>query len=434
MNAEVTPQEGCRRSLHVDLPPEDVVATRKRILKAFQGRAEIPGYRRGKVPFPVLERRFGEALARDLLEELTRTAWRSALKEKEIKVVSLVDIHDNAVTPEGGFSAEYVFDAPPEFDLPDYSSIPVRYEKVAIDDGDVDRQLESLRASAGTYRDASADHVVAKDDLVSGSLTGSADGGSIAEWVGEEHKSLAATDDAWAHAGSDYGPVPGFGNAVLGHKAGDEVSFDTVFPDDFYVETLRGKAVHYAGTVTRVQEFVPAELDETFCQRFGAANPDELRVAIRARLEDQAANANRGRLTEALCQYLLSNTSFEPPQSSVDAETRGIVQEMVSGGMRRGADKDDILKDKEKILENAQNLARDRIRVSFILRRIAEAEKIEATQGEVRARIRDIAAQRDSTYEKTVAELARANALQDIQDAIVRDKTVEWLRERAKEA
>ena len=433
MNAEVTPVEGCRSKLHVEIPAAEVAAARKKILYSYQRHAELPGYRKGKAPLPALERRFGDRIAQDLSDELTRTGWQDASKEKGLQVVAIVNVENVAIGVDG-FSADYTFDAPPEFELPAYDSIPVRYEKVAVSDADVDHQFEDLRRAAATLTDADADHVIADGDLVQASIAGSADGGPIDELVGEEHKTLAANDAAWARAGAEYGAIPGLGKAVVGKKSGEAFEFDTVFADDFYVEALRGKSVHYAGTVGKVSAFVPAEVNEDFCKRFGAANADELRVAIRGRLEEQAAEANEQRLTEAICQYLLANTSFEPPKSSVDSETRSLVQEMVAGGMSRGADKDAIAKDKDKILETAERLAVDRVRVSWILRRIAEAEKIESTQGELRARIQQIAARRESTYDKVYDELSRRGALEDIKGAILRDKAVAWLREHVKEA
>ena len=433
MNAEVTPVEGCRSTLHVEMTAEEVATARKKILYSYQRQAELPGYRKGKAPLAVLERRFGDRIQQDLSEELTRTGWRNANAEKKLEVVAIVDVANVSVTADG-FSADYTFDGPPDFTLPAYDSIPVHYEKAAVTDADVDRQFEDLRRAAGTLKDAEPDHVVAEGDLVQASIAGSADGGSIADLVGEEHKSLASNDAAWARAGAEYGAVPGLGKAVIGHKSGDAFEFDTVFADDFYVEVLRGKEVHYAGTVGKVSAFAPAEVDEAFCKRFGAANEDELRVAIRGRLEEQAADANEQRLSEALCQYLLANTPFEPPKSAVEGETRSLVQEMVAGGMSRGADKDDLLKDKDKILETAEHLAADRVRVAWILRRIAEKEKIDCTQGELRARIQQIAARRDSTYDKVYEELSRRDALDDIKQAILRDKAIAWLREHAKEA
>ena len=433
MNAEVTSLEGCRSKLHVELPAEDVAAARKKILNTYQRLAELPGFRKGKAPIAAIEHRFSDRIAQDLHDELTRSSWQNAVKEKELKVVAVVNVENVSVTPDG-FSADYTFDQPPEFQLPAYQSIPVSYEKAAVTDADVDHQFEDLRRAAGTLKDAEEGHVVANGDLVQCSVTGSADGGSIAELVGEEHKTLAANDAAWCRAGAEYGAIPGLGAAVVGLKAGDPVEFDAVFDDKFYVEALRGKTVHYAGTVTKVEAFVPAEVNDEFCKRFGAANEDELRVSIRARLEEQAADANQSRLSEAICQYLLANTPFEPPKSSVDSETRSVVQDMVSGGVRQGIDRDNLLKDKDKILENAERLASDRVRVAWILKRIAEAEGITSTQGELRARISEIAARRDSTYEKTYAELRARDAIEGIREAILRDKAIAWLRERVKEA
>ena len=432
MNAEVTSLEGCRSKLHVERPAEDVAAARKKILYSYQRYAELPGFRKGKAPLSALEHRFSDRIAQDLNDELTRSSWLNAVKEKELKVVNVVNVENVSITPDG-FSADYIYDQPPAFDLPAYQSIPVSYEKAAVTDADVDHQFEDLRRSAGTLKEAEADHVVAEGDLVQCAIVGSADGGSIADLVGEEHKTLASNDTAWCRAGGDFSPVPGLGAAVVGHKVGDAIEFDAVFEDNFYVEALRGKTVHYTGTVGKVEAFVPAEVNEEFCKRFGAANVDELRVSLRTRLEERAADMNQNRLSEAICQYLLANTTFEPPKSSVDSEARSIVQDMVAGGVRQGVDRDDILKDKDKILENAERLAADRVRVSWILRRIAEAEGITSTQGELRARIAEIAARRDSTYEKTYAELSARGAIDDIREAILRDKAIAWLRERAKE-
>ncbi len=433
MTAEITTLEGCRRKLHAELPAEAVAAAYKKLLISYQRQAELPGFRKGKAPFATLERRFAANLAEDLAQQMTRQAWRDAVKEKDIKLVELVNIENISTSRTEGFSADYTYDTVPEFDLPDYSAIPVQYEKAAVTDADVDGQLESLRRSASTFKDAEPGHVIVEGDLVQGSLAGSADGGPIDALVGDEHKSLASTDSAWCRAGAEYGAIPGFGKAVIGHQVGDDIEFDAVFPDDFYVEVLRGKTVHYKGSLTKASTTVLPDVDEEFCKRFGAGNADELRTAIRARLENQAASANESRKSEAICQYLLTNCAFDIPKSSVERESRSIVQETVAGGIQQGVDRDTILKDKEKILENAEKLAADRVRVSWILGRIAEAEKITSTQAELRRRISEIAERRDSSYEKTYADLERRGAIEDIQSAIVNEKALAWLRERAKE-
>lgn len=433
MTAEITTLEGCRRKLHAELPAEAVAAAYKKLLISYQRQAELPGFRKGKAPFATLERRFAANLAEDLAQQMTRQAWRDAVKEKDIKLVELVNIENISTSRTEGFSADYTYDTVPEFDLPDYSAIPVQYEKAAVTDADVDGQLESLRRSASTFKDAEPGHVIVEGDLVQGSLAGSADGGPIDALVGDEHKSLASTDSAWCRAGAEYGAIPGFGKAVIGHQVGDAIEFDAVFPDDFYVEVLRGKTVHYKGSLTKASTTVLPDVDEEFCKRFGAGNADELRTAIRARLENQAASANESRKSEAICQYLLTNCAFDIPKSSVERESRSIVQETVAGGIQQGVDRDTILKDKEKILENAEKLAADRVRVSWILGRIAEAEKITSTQAELRRRISEIAERRDSSYEKTYADLERRGAIEDIQSAIVNEKALAWLRERAKE-
>lgn len=433
MTAELTSLEGCRRKLHVELPAEDVVAAYKRVLRDYQTHAELPGFRKGKAPVSTIERRFGANIAQDVNQFLTGKAWRDAIKEKEIKAVEIVDVDNVNVSKTEGFSADYTLDVAPEFELPDYAAIPVTFEKAAVSDADVDNQLESFRRSSSTYKDAEPDHAIVDGDLVQGSLVASADGGPIDELVGEEHKSLAATDTAWCRAGADYGAIPGFGKAVLGLKVGDAVEFDTVFASDYYVEALRDKSVHYKGTINKVSTTVLPEVDEAFCKRFGADDADSLKAAIRARLEEQAAAANESRKSEAICQYLLANTTLDAPKSSIDQEARAIVQEMVSGGLRQGVEKDDILKDKDKILENAEKLAADRVRVGWILGKIADAEKITASQGEIRARISEIAERRQSTYEKTLSDLEKRGAIEGITSAIVNEKALAWLRERAKE-
>lgn len=433
MTAELTPMEGCRRKLHVELPAESVAAAYKKILTNYQRHAELPGFRKGKAPLATIERRFGSSITSDLHQEMTGTAWRDAIKEQDIKAVEIVDIENVTVSRTEGFSADYTFDVAPEFELPAYDTFSITYEKASVSDADIDSQIEQVRKSRATVQPAEEGHVIVDGDLVQGALTGSADGGPIDELVGESHKSLASTEGAWCTAGSEYGVFPGFGQAVTGLKAGDAVEFDAVFADDYYVEPLRGKTVHYKGTINKVSASVLPELNEEFLKNYGVETVDAFRTLVRNYLEQQASQANEQRKTEAICQYLLSNTTFDAPAATVDREAKGIVQEMISGGLRQGVQKDDILKDKEKIFENAQKLATDRVRVSWILGRIAEAEKISVTKAELSSRVTEIAERRQSSFEKTFAELERRGALEDIENAIRNEKAIDLLRERVKE-
>ena len=433
MTAEITPVEGCRSKVHVELPADDVAVVYKEILARYRREASIPGFRKGKAPVSAIERLFASSLEQDLSQRAVQKAWNDVVREKELKVVHLVDIENVSVARATGLSADFTYDAEPEFSLPAYDAIPVSFEKDSVTDAQVEERLEGLRRSSASYKDADAAHAIVDGDLVQGSLTGSADGGPIDDLVGEEHKSLASTDSAWCRAGAEYGAIPGFGLAVVGLHIGDSVAFDAVFPDDFHVEALRGKTVHYEGKVAKVSTTVLPEVDADFCKRFGANDADALRDLLRKRLEMQAEAVNASRKREAICHYLLANTAFEPPKSIVEAETRGIVQDMISSGVQNGVNKEDILKDKEKILADAERLANDRVRVQFILRSIADAEKITAPRGEVLSRVRDIATRRGETFDKTLADLKRRGAMDDIEHSVLSDKTLAWLAERAKE-
>ncbi len=434
MTIELTEQEGCRRLLHVELPAEDVVAEFARVSKSFQRQAQIKGFRAGKAPAAIVEKKFADQIDEEASQRLTGQAYRDAVKEKAIEVASLVNIENVVVSKTEGFKADYTVDIVPAFDLAPYTDLEVAYEKHAVSDDDCAKTLESFRQRAATISDATDDHALAEGDFCHVSYEGSIDGGPL-EIADKDNSFLASDKDSWVRVGVDgYSRVKNLCAAVVGLKKGDAFELDVAYEDDCHVESLRGRSVHYKGTILSAQSLVLPEVDDAFAKNFGSDSVDALKVSIRQRLESYSAEENERRLFEALCKKLIADNPFTPPAGPVERETSRIVQEIVSNGLRQGVEKDKMLEDKEKIYEEAKRVAEGRIALRYIALKIAEAEKITFTEGEVRARINSIAAEQKSTFEKVAQTLVRRGLMEDLEDDIRFSKALEFVKSHIKEA
>lgn len=433
MKVEVQTPEPCRRQLHIELAPEDVRADYENVVRMFLEEGSIAGFRKGKAPRHLVERKYGKSIDEEFRRMIVPKAYRDAIKQEGLSIAAVVGVENVVLSPATGLVCDVSVDVAPEFELPTYDGIPVKREEVAVTDAQVDENVAGLLERLADHVDADEGHVAAEGDAAVADYEASADGQPLVAVVPEAGR-LASGKEVWFPVGNESAVLNGMAGLLVGATAGAVREFDTTFADDEAVEALRGRTVHYRVTVTKLRKRVVPALDEAFCKRLGIESPDALKALLRRRLEGEAERRDAERRSQAVSEYLLRNTTLDVPRTLVENETRSAIQQIVQESLRGGVPREKLVEQQAALVESAGEAAKQRLKVSYILLKIAEVEKIEATDHEVDARIAAMARARDIPVERVRAEIEDRYGIDSLQSDIRANKAMAWLLEHAKDA
>jgi trigger factor len=419
----------CRKLLHVSAPTDEVMPEYNNVLKAYRKQARIPGFRKGKAPEAVVERRFKNELMEDAKDRLVPQLYREAIEKEKANPIAVVDVHDVEFEKGSGLSFQVTLDVAPDFKLPRYKKISVKSKKAAIEDKAVDEAIEKMRESSARYEEA-GDREVKDGDFIKCDFTGEIDGKPIAD-VSEEAAVVSKGSDFSLMVG-EADIIPGLSAGVTGAKREEEREVDVEFPSDYRLKSLCGKKATYKVKVTGIRERVLPEMDEEFAKKFDADSMSALQDMIRKELLEGAERTEKERLKGEIVQHLLAKVKMDVPQSVVEQEKNAMVRNIVNRIAMQGANKDQIEAQRDTILEEASKSSEERVRSSYILSKIADEEEISVEDKELDDKIVEMSQRYGMPPEKFRAEMEKRNSIEGLRSEIRAEKTLEFLFEHAK--
>ena len=420
-------QPGFVSKLRIELPSDEVSKEWDAIANSFARLAKIPGYRPGKAPRAVVDKRFRKEIQEELTKKLVSKSYHEAIEQEQLRVASLTNIEDIQFGEDKSMRFRATVVTAPEFDLPDYKNIPVQLPDTKVSDAEVEAALERLRDQAADFVDVTGRGLQMSDFAVL-DFEGSIDTKPISEIAPETSKNLQGGKKFWLHMAPD-NFLPKFCQQLVAQEPGETRLVIVNFPDDFPVKQLAGKKADYAVTLREIKEKILAPVDDVLAAKL---IPGKTLVELRQMIEHDVEHAKEHDVERAkesqIMKYLHERIQFEVPPALLQNETRRALAELVQRNRERGIT-DEMLKEKEKeLIDGAAGLAAHRLKTNFILHRIAEREKIQVTKEDVDRQIRQEAARYDVSPEKMRKELRQQDALDDIADQILLGKTLDFLK------
>jgi trigger factor len=427
MKVEVETQPGSVSTLRIELPPEEVSKEWDSIATSFVRFAKIPGYRPGKAPRAVIEKRFRREIQDELTKKLVSKSYHDAIEQKQLRVASLVNIEDVQFGDDKSMRFRATVVTVPEFELPEYKNISVQLPEIKVSDADVDSALERLRNQSADFVDVPGRGLQMGDFAVV-DFDGSVDGKPISEIAPQASKNLQGGKKFWLHLASD-NFLPEFCDQLIGQNREETRLVIVNFPDDFAVKELVGKKADYAVTLREVKEKVLPPIDDGLAAKLV---PGKTLVDLRRMIEHDIEHAKQHDAERAkesqIMKYLHDRIQFELPPALLQNETRRALGELVQQNRERGIP-DEMLKDKEKeLIESAAALAAQRLKTNFILHRIAEREKIQTSPQDIDARIRAEANRYGVSPDKMRHELQEHDGLNTLAEQVLLGKTLDFLK------
>jgi trigger factor len=428
VNVTVENLAPCKKLVRVEVESKDVDAAFDAMLKDFQRSASLPGFRPGKAPRDMIAKRYEKDIQDEVKKKLIPDAYRKAVDEQKLDVVGYPDIEEIQFGRGQALQFAATVETAPEFQLPDYAGIPVKRETTTVTDADVDRAINLLRERHISFE--TVDRPAAAGDVAVVNYTGTCDGKPVVE-VAPAAKGLSEQKNFWVNLEPD-AFIPGFADQLAGAKAGDQKTVNVDFPADFVTPELAGKKGVYDVHVVEIKAKVLPPLDDAFAKSYDAENIEKLRAGVRRDLENELTYKTNRSIRNQLVGELIKRVSFDLPEAVLARETRNVVYDIVNENQKRGVPRELVEKQKDQIYSAAAEGAKSRVKLNFILQKIAEKEDIKVSQEEVMHRIAHLAAMYDIPPEKFARDLQKRNGVVEVYDELARDKTLELLQQKAK--
>jgi trigger factor len=430
MKVAIEKGDGCRRIVSIDVPAEDVKSDYESLLAVYTQQVRLPGFRQGKAPSALVEKRFASQLVEDAKQRLVPRFYQEAAAQEQLKPVTVLDVTDVVFAKAGGLQFKVTVDVAPDFKLPKYEKLTIRGSEPVTTDEDVEKAIDDLRGRFASYEDVEG-RAVQAEDLVQVDYSGACDGASLSE-LASDCQDLGKGEDFWVPV-SEPEFLPGFNAGLVGTEMGSEATIDVVFPEDYHVAAVAGKKALYTVKVKAIRARQLPELDEEFLKRVGMETEEALRKMVRENLEEGSKNAEEASRRDAVAEQLLAKSNFDIPESLLEQERNAILRDMISEAARGGVAREAMEAQREGMVQVADERAAKRVRLTYILDAIADKEEVTVNDEDVDARLEEMASRYYMPVDRLRGEMEKHDAgLANLRGEVRAGKVMELILERAK--
>jgi trigger factor len=412
-----------KKKITVTVPRERIDAKMTDMFGELSLSAQVPGFRVGRAPRRLLEKRFGKEVREDVRNALIGESIGTAIEEAELKTMGEPDLNldDIELPDDGEMSFSFEVEIQPEFDLPETEGIEVTREIFEVDSDRVDEYIDNIREGQARYE--KTDEAAEEGDSVEVSAT--IKGEDIDHEVDHATVRVAASMLEGI-------ALPELAEELKGKKAGDTVTITKTIGESHANEDWQGKDVEITLTVKEVHRRIIPELDEDFAKQSGFDSVDELREFVANRLKARVDMEVQKSLRDQICKSLIDNTDFELPEGVVARHTQRLVQRRFVEMLQYGVPRERIEENLAELQAAAQEEAVSNLKLSFILGKIAEEQDIDVTDAEINSRVAQMAAQYNRRPERLRQELAADGSLEQVAISLREEKALDKLLEDAK--
>jgi len=371
MKVDVEDVSTVKKIMHVEIPEKDVARELDKAYKTLKTNVKIKGFRPGKVPLSLLEKRFKKEMHEEVSGQLIQNSYGGALGQAE-----LVPVGEPAIDrPDFEKGQPYRYSAtievrPPVGDL-DLNGLKLKEKVHVIDDVEVETQLKMLQKRNAQLRSVDEDRPVRDKDVVIIDYEGFKDGKPL--------EPTRKTENFQVEIGSGR-ILEDFDKQLVGMEPDSTKELQVRFPDDYYNKDLAGLEVTFKVTLKEIKEEVLPELDDEFAKDLGEYETlDELKEAIRKDLEQRYKAESRRQLRQDIIDKLIEQSDFELPEVLVKGELAGVVRDAQSLMAQRGMSLEQSGQTEEELSEKYLPMAERKVREYLLIEKVIDQEEITLT-------------------------------------------------------
>ena len=422
MQITETLSDGLKREYRIVVPADDIEGRIDKKLDELAGTANIKGFRPGKAPRPVLRRRFGKSVRGEVLRDTIETSWRQAITDRGVRPALTPSV--DVTPPDPGKDLEFTLalEALPEFDPVDVKGMKLERLTAEVSEERIQGALEEFAAAERDFRPAESGRAARPGDALRIAFEGAIDGEAFAGGSAGDVR-LVLGSGAF---------LPGFEDGLVGVRQGETREVRATFPEDFSNRELAGKTAVFSVSVSELTVPVDVAVDDALAARFGLADLEALRAAVRERRQREHRALARLRLKRQILDRLADDHDFGVPETLVENEFGQIWRQIETDMERAGVSWSDPDRDEDAERKDYRAIAERRVRLGLILSEIGKRNGIVVPQDELNRAVMEHARSYPGK-EREIFDMFRSNPemMNHLHAPLLEDKVIDFIVEMA---
>lgn len=414
MQVSVETTNGLERRMKVEIPKTDIDQEVQKRLKSMAGKAKLAGFRPGKVPLKVIEKRYGASVHQEVVTEVMQSSFYQALSQEKLVPAGQPQIESNPVESASDASKlEYtaVFEVFPEITI-NVEGMGLEEPEVEIADTDIDKMIEVVRGQQTEWEEVERE---SKDgDQVSIDFVGKIDGEAFEGGSGEDMPVVLGSGRM----------IKGFEEGLAACKVGDQKTLELSFPDEYHAKDLAGKPASFEVTVKKVCQSKLPDLDDSFAEKMGVKEGglSAFRDQVKANMQRELDQSKKNAMKKQVMDKLVEMNQFDLPKVTVENEISALMDQSAKSMPTQA----ESLK-----RENFEDQARRRVSIGLILSEVVKQQDIKVSPAKVREMVESLAAGYEMPDEVVKYYYSNKERLQEIENLALESEVVDWVISQA---
>ena len=424
LQVKITDVGACKKHVAVTVREADISAIRDDALADLALKAQVPGFRVGKVPRALLEKRFKAEISGDIKQKVLLASLEQLSDEYEIEPISepKIDVESLDIPDSGDFSYEFEVEVRPDFELPDYAGIKISRSSGDPTAEEFDAYKEQFLTSYAER--ITTDEPAASGDSVICDMKFTQDGKLIREANGQSLSLLPQLNFQDA-------VLDGFDTLLTGVKAGDSREATVMISLQSPVVEMRGEKVIVSFHVTEVQHLRVPTIDKEFCERLGASSEEELEGMLKSSVARQMEYQQRQETRRQVLDRITASADWDLPESLVRQQTENALRREMLEMSQAGFTREQIMARENQIRQDALVTTRQALKEHFVLDKIATKENIECEQSDIDRELMMMSFQSSEPVRRIRARMVKTGMIENLEAQLRERKAVDFILEKA---
>ena len=372
-----------KKTLHIEVPADEVVRELNSAYKELKKRAKVKGFRPGKIPRSVLERLFKKDVHADVSSKLIQSSFMEALKETELKVIGNPQLDPPELDASGPYAYDATVEISPEIGDIEYKGLALKRTNYTVSDEEVEAQLKILQKNMADYQKIEESRPIREDDYALINYEGFREGQPFPETAQTENFRMKIGDGQILKELDDQ---------IIGMKPGDTKEVNVTFPQDYSNENLAGLDISFRVTLNEIRKEVLPQINDALAKKAGQYETlDELKKVIVDNLKQGYSKRMEQELHEQIYQDLIAKTDFEVPDTLVEMELESIVAEAERSFAYRNISMEDLGVTRESIAEKYRDTAVKQVKRHLLLNKMIDQEDLSLSDDELESALEEMA-------------------------------------------
>jgi trigger factor len=422
MKASVEEISSIKKKVSIEIPEDQVTQEVESFYKDLGKKAKIKGFRPGKVPRDILERYFKDYIKAEVIQKLIQDTYPQALSEANLQPVSPPVVDPGEFENGKPFQYSAVIEVKPDIKLEGYTGLKIEGKKEEVKDEEVGERLKALQNLHANLKAISEARPIQAGDYVIIDYEASMDGKPL-----EGGKAI----DFTVEVGSGQF-IPALEEKLIGLKPEEEKEIEVSFPEDYGYKKWAGKTISFHVKIKEIKEKILPPLDDEFAKDLGDyASFEELKAKLKGEIEKEKELGLERQLKDQVVDQLLEANPFEVPDSLVEEQAKAMISDTKLRLAAQGVVLKNLGVSEEKLQEDYKVMAQKQVKTFLILEKIAGQEGIAVTDDEADDRLREMSERMHQKFDVVKRYYEKNGLLPEVKDGIIRDKTLNFLLEKA---